>query len=501
MARVFIDDTEIEVKDGRTILDAAEKAGIEIPTMCFLKGHEASTSCMVCAVRVLGSEKLLPACGTLVWDGMRVESNSEQVRRARQMSLELLLSEHIGDCMGPCQVTCPAKMDIPLMIRQIGAGLLDEAIATVKKDIALPAVLGRICPAPCERACRRGGYDEAVSIRLLKRYAADVDLASEQSYVPKCRPKQDKNVAIVGAGPAGLAAVYYLLQQGYGCTVFDEHLDVLNAEIATIAKLGFEFRGQTKVGEDVSVVELSKEFDAVFLAPGQVTLSEGLWPGLEVGDNGIKIDGRTYATSQAGIFAGGDVVRRRKLAVRSVADGKEAAAAIGQYLSGERVTGIARVFNSRMGRLKEGEMEKFLSGADRAGRVTVGEEGGGFSAAEAKKEAGRCLHCDCRKPQACKLRRYAQEYEAHGMRYKDDRALFEQHLGQGRVVFEPGKCIKCGLCVQITSEVKDELGLTFIGRGFDVRVAVPFGHSIDQALERTAKRCVKACPTGAMSFK
>jgi len=518
MARVFIDDIEIEVKDGRTILDAAEKAGIEIPTMCFLKGYEASTSCMVCAVRVLGSEKLLPACGTVVRDGMRVESNSEEVWRARQMALELLLSEHVGDCMGPCQVTCPAKMDIPLMIRQIGAGLLDEAIATVKKDIALPAVLGRICPAPCERACRRGGYDEAVSICLLKRYAADVDLASEQPYVPKCGPKQDKNVAIVGAGPAGLAAAYYLLQQGYGCTVFDEHdepggmlrygvgreklgLDVLDAEIATIEKLGFEFRGQTKVGEDVSVVELGKEFDAVFLAPGQVKLSEGQWPGLEVGENGIKIDGRTYATNEAGIFAGGDVVRRRKLAVRSVADGKEAAAAIGQYLSGERVTGIMRVFNSRMGRLKDGEMEKFLSGADRAGRVTVGEEGGGFSAAEAKKEAGRCLHCDCRKPQACKLRRYAQEYEAHGMRYKDDRGFFEQHLGHGRVVFEPGKCIKCGLCVQITSEVKDELGLTFIGRGFDVRVAVPFDRSIDQALERTAKRCVKACPTGALSFK
>ncbi len=97
----------------------------------------------------------------------------------RKAALELLLSDHLGDCMGPCHVTCPANMNIPLMIRQILEGKLEDAIATVKKDIALPAVLGRICPAPCEKACRRDSYDNGVSICLLKRYVADVDLQIE----------------------------------------------------------------------------------------------------------------------------------------------------------------------------------------------------------------------------------------------------------------------------------------------------------------------------------
>ncbi|MHC4196261.1 MAG: 2Fe-2S iron-sulfur cluster-binding protein, partial [Planctomycetota bacterium] len=187
MVRVVIDNREVEVEAGSTILDAASKLGIEIPTMCFLKGYRPSTSCMVCVVEVVGLNKLVPACGSIAEEGMRVITSSEEVARARRMALELLLSDHLGDCMGPCQVICPAKMEIPLMIRQIAAGRLEEAIATIKKDIALPAVLGRICPAPCERGCRRGSFDKAVSICKLKRYAADVDLQSPKAYLPVCK--------------------------------------------------------------------------------------------------------------------------------------------------------------------------------------------------------------------------------------------------------------------------------------------------------------------------
>ena len=169
MPKLFIDNREVEVNDGATILDAAGKLGIEIPTICFKKGYQPSTSCMVCVVKVEGLDSFVPACGTVVAEGMRVESSSEQVYQARKAALELLLSDHLGDCLGPCQVICPAGMNIPLMIRQIAAGNLSGAIKTVKKDIALPAVLGRICPRPCEKGCRRGVYDKAVSICLLKR--------------------------------------------------------------------------------------------------------------------------------------------------------------------------------------------------------------------------------------------------------------------------------------------------------------------------------------------
>ena len=208
MVKLVIDNRQVVVDDGATVLEAAEKIGIKIPTMCFLKEYTALTSCMICVVKIEGTESLVPACGTSAADGMKVETSSEEVCQARKVALELLLSDHLGDCMGPCHIICPARMDIPLMIRQIRDGRLKDAIVTVKRDIALPAVLGRICPAPCENGCRRAKFDKPVSICLLKRYVADIDLFSDQPYLPVCEPKKDKCVAIIGAGPSGLSAAY-----------------------------------------------------------------------------------------------------------------------------------------------------------------------------------------------------------------------------------------------------------------------------------------------------
>jgi len=526
MPKLFIDNREVEVDNDATILDAAGKLGIEIPTMCFLKDYKPSTSCMVCVVKVNGLDNLVPACGTVAKDGMRVASNSEEVLQARKAALELLLSDHVGDCLGPCQVICPARMNVPLMIRQIAAGKFREAIVTVKKDIALPAVLGRICPKPCEKGCRRAVFDEAVSICLLKRYVADLDLQSSNPYLPSCKPTQDKRVAIVGAGPTGLAAAYYLQQAGFRCTVFDDHekpggmlryavpkehlpIEVLDKEIALIEKLGMKFKGQTRVGTDLSMEDLRKDFDAVFMAVGQRRKASpsGLKPGeaksmdLEETSNGIKVNGKTYQTNLQGVFAGGDAVHNRRLTVRAVADGKEAAVSIGQYLSGSSVTGPVKEFNTRIGKLMDGEIEKFLACADKAERTSPSGKDGGLTDQQARKEAIRCLHCDCRKADSCKLRQYAQDYEAKPSRYKGQRRLFVQKAQHPDVIYEAGKCIDCGLCIQTAAKAGEELGLTFVGRGFDVRVAVPFDRSIAQALKRSADQCVNACPTGALAFR
>ncbi len=195
MPRLTIDQRRIEVPAGSTILDAAEQLGIEIPTLCFSRQCEPSTSCLVCLVKLLPSGRIVPACATPVAEGMQVESETDEVHAVRRSTLELLLSDHLGDCVAPCSFGCPAQMNIPQMLRQIAAGELREALITVKADIALPAVLGRICPAPCEKVCRRGNLDGSIAICELKRIVADVDLDSAEPYLPPCRPASGKRVA------------------------------------------------------------------------------------------------------------------------------------------------------------------------------------------------------------------------------------------------------------------------------------------------------------------
>jgi ferredoxin len=516
MVKLNIDNQPVEIEEGATVLDAARKLGIDIPTLCAWPGCTPNTSCLVCVVRVNGGKRLLPSCATKVAEGMAIESETKEIHESRRMALELLLADHAGDCFAPCTNVCPAHMDIPTMIRQIEAGELRDAIITVKRHIALPAVLGRICPELCEKGCRRGAKDEPVNICRLKRHVADVDLASEQPYMPECLAASGKSVAIVGTGPTGLAAAYYLLQRGHRCVLYDgkpkaggnlryaiddEKLpkSVLDEEIAVIEKLGATFRLGVALGKDVSLQQLRDQFDAVLLAVGELDAAKAKAMGIDFAGRGIKTDRKTMLTPVPGVFAAGAAVTPFKHAIRACAEGRCAAGVIDRLLRGEQFEVAPHAFTVRLGVLTPVEQHAIQAGSNDVSRNATTNLHD-FSLDEAHDESTRCLSCDCSKLHACRLRDTSIRYDADPARYKVDRRPYERTTSHPSLTHEAGKCIACGLCVQIAQRDLEPLGLTHVGRGFRVRIAVPFDDPISTAMRNTAKACADACPTAALTW-
>jgi ferredoxin len=518
MPSLKIDNVEVTVEPGSTILHAARKIGLDIPALCYRDGCLPNTSCLACVVKVNNAPRLLPSCATKVVDGMVVESETPEVRAARRMAMELLLADHAGDCQAPCTNVCPAHMDISSMLRHIREHDFGKAIVVVKEHIALPAVLGRICPELCEKGCRRAATDQAVSICSLKRFVADTDLASGHPYLPSRMPDSGKRVAIVGSGPAGLAAAWYLQQLGHNCTLLDDHplpggnlryavgedllpRDVLDEEIDLIKRQGAAFQMSTKLGKDVALDDLKRGFDAVLITVGEIDKTKAQAMGLEMLGKGLKADKSTMMTSVAGVFAAGGAVQPMKHAVRAVREGREAAHIIHQYLNGRVIVPDKAAFTVRLGVLSDQEQGIMAEHAAGDGRVSSHGQSQGLSVDEAVRQASRCLNCNCSKEDDCKLRTYAQAYEANARRYGMERRPLERVETHPSVIWEPGKCISCGLCVQIASRDKEPLGLTYIGRGFSVRVSAPFGRDMSEALQKVAQEVCEACPTAALTLK
>jgi len=272
---------------GETILELATRHGIRIPTLCHDDRLEPYSSCYLCVVEVGGMRGHQPACSTRISEGMRITTDSEAIRKSRKMALELLLSNHYADCLGPCKQTCPAGVDVQGYISLIEKGKYSDAVALIKETNPLPAICGRVCVRPCEAACRRNLLDEGapVGIDYLKRFASDLDLASGDKFVPEVKSPTGKKVAIIGAGPGGLSAAYFLQVEGhqadiyeaapkpggwlrYGIPEYRLPNDILDQEVRNITDLGVQIFYNHKLGVNLSYKDLKDQYDAVILTIG-----------------------------------------------------------------------------------------------------------------------------------------------------------------------------------------------------------------------------------------
>jgi formate dehydrogenase beta subunit len=182
----------------------------------------------------------------------------------------------------PCKYACPAGINVPLYVYLIGEGKYQEALAVIREKVPFPGVLGRVCIHPCEEACRRSALNDPISIRFMKRFVADRD-NGDWKKSSRQLPSAGKRVAIVGSGPAGLTAGYYLAKAGHGVTVFEQFSqaggmmrvgipdyrlppEVLDAEIEEITRVGVEIKLNSRVESADWLFE--QGFDAVFLGPG-----------------------------------------------------------------------------------------------------------------------------------------------------------------------------------------------------------------------------------------
>ena len=290
--RLEVDGRVVEGTEGQTILEVCRANGIEIPTLCYEPKLPGFGACRMCVVEVEGEDQPPISCSRAAESGMVVNTQSELVRRLRRTNLELIFSDHNAYCLPPCQNKCPSHIDIPGFLKANAEGQFRESARIFKRTIPFPSILGRVCPAPCEDHCRRDEVDEAIAIRDSHRYAGDVVLRSQKEGIEpplpfEAEPKSGKRVAVVGSGPAGMSAAYYLLLAGHDVTVFERDpepggmlrygipeyrlpkSEILDPEYDSVWRLGARLECNKALGVDFTLDDLAEQgFDSSIVATG-----------------------------------------------------------------------------------------------------------------------------------------------------------------------------------------------------------------------------------------
>ena len=447
MIQITIDDQQLQVENGKTVLEAALDAGIYIPNLCYHPDLPPLGACRLCLVEIDGMRGLPPSCTTYVSEGMMVRTNTPQLQEFRKNIVWLLLSDHpkelaeasqfkkVVEWVGrkdllpghvseprklpaipqdepvyirdlarcilcercvrmcqevrgigaiglinrgiktyvgtqtnvpimdsgckfceacvevcptgalrdktsftqeerethilPCTNTCPAGIDVARYVRLIAEGRYQDAIEVIRETVPLPYTLGCVCPHPCEEACRRGEVNEAISIRALKKFAAERDTGRWREKL-KILPDSGKKVAIIGAGPSGLTAAWFIRKKGHAVTIFEAlskgggtmrigipeyrlPRHVLDQEIKDIEDIGVEFRYNNRV-ESLNDL-FDQGFNAIFLGMGAIKGTTMGIPGEEDPRvlNGlsvlreINIEGKSELKGRVAVVGGGNV--------------------------------------------------------------------------------------------------------------------------------------------------------------------------------------------------
>jgi predicted molibdopterin-dependent oxidoreductase YjgC len=345
--KIRIDNIEIEAEKDQTILESAQQAGIDIPTLCNNGGLEHYSSCMVCMVRDKAKDSYIPSCSALVQDGMDIDVSGEEVVLLRKKAVLLLLSEHRAECEAQCRIVCPAGYNIPVMNRLLIAGKNEEAAELIRTEMGGEELKCITCKAYCENACRRKKIDIPVSIRNIRIFIS-LNLPAEA---------KDK------------VSAYY---------------------------------------SDVDV-------------------------------------------------------RKR--------------------------------FSSRIGPLSDIEQQEWIKECRE--NITRHREISDYAIASAEAES--CMHCDCRAADNCKLRNLAGMFELKDPKKKFVNApIFKKISHKTGLIFENAKCIKCGLCVRVCEDSKEETSLCFINRGFISIISEPLTGEFVDIPSHVAEKIIDICPTGAL---
>lgn len=337
--------------------------------------------------------------------------------------------------MPPCQERCPGNVDARGYIGLVAQGRYDDAYELHLEHNPLPGIVSRICPHPCERACRRGEEDAAVTICDLKGFMFDNTSAGRRQKIfslPKER--KEKKVAVVGAGPAGLSVAFWLGKCGYDVVIFERlpvgggivreaiaparlPADIIDQEVEDIRKMCVAIRTNTPVGPDgLSLDDLfAKDFGAVFLgigahrkvpakgkdkdkaekaAPEPTRAEKNAWlpeQGVDLDEQGnIAVAPGTNQTSRAGVFAGGEAILGPGVAITTIGCARRAARAIDVFLNGSLSDYWENGF-SQMESIKS----RYDEDTPRPARAKPGEEPAtkGFTEKQAIAQAERCLSC------------------------------------------------------------------------------------------------------------